>query len=353
MKNKEPILILASSPFLKQNEDTAFIMRQVIYALLPVVAAAFYFFGISAILVTLSCIAGVAISEWFINVRLKKGGNTLRDGSGIITGILLALTLPPGIPLWMAFLGGVFAIVIGKLIFGGIGYNIFNPALVGRAFLQASFPVSLTTWSPMIGEKGTHGFFTPLGANLTLPFLKSDVHAVTSATPLASWKFTANPVLPGTDHLFLGTTSGSLGETSALIILAAGLYLAIRGIVNWRIPLSIFATVLAIAGGFYLAGRFGLAAPKHPLPWFHLLTGGLMLGAVFMATDMVTCPITQTGCVIFGIGVGILVMVIRLFGGLPEGVMYSILLMNAVTPLINKYQPRVFGTASERQKAII
>jgi electron transport complex protein RnfD len=225
--------------------------------------------------------------------------------------------------------------VHGKLLFGGIGYSVFNPALVGRAFLQASFPVAMTTWSP---HGAVESFWTLRGDAFALPFMQAGVDAVTAATPLARMKFDAAPTALG--DLLLGTTAGALGETSALLILLCGAYLAARRVLNWRIPVSIFATVL-VFGGVLRWVDPGI----YPTPWFHLFSGGLVLGAVFMATDPVTSPITQRGCWVFGIGIGVLVLVIRLFGGLPEGVMFAILLMNAVTPLINRMtQARVYGT---------
>ncbi len=333
MRTDRPRLLLSTSPFLKQQEDTAWMMWQVNYSLVPVVLAAVFFFGISAVLVVGACVAGALLPEWLL--QRTRPTKTLKDGSALITGVLLALTLPPGLPLWMAFGGGLAAVVLGKLLFGGIGYSIFNPALVGRVFLQASFPVAMTTWSP----HGTLGaFWTLHGDAFAPPFLQADVDAVTAATPLARMKFDAEPTAIA--DLLLGTTAGSLGETSAVLILLCGAYLAARKVLNWRIPVSIFATVLVLG-----AALRWLDSSSYPTPWFHLLSGGLILGAVFMATDPVTSPITQRGCWVFGVGVGVLVLVIRLFGGLPEGVMFAILLMNAATPLINRMtQPRTFGT---------
>lgn len=335
MKRKsEPKLLLTTSPFLKHPEDTRFIMWQVNYTLIPVLLTATYFFGISAILVSAASVMGALLPEWWYNRAKHLQLNTLKDGSAMITGLLLALTLPPGIPLWMAFLGGFIAISLGKLLFGGIGYNIFNPALVGRAFLQAAFPVAMTTWVPY---SSLGNFFQIRGANLTLPFLKSDISFVTTATPLAQMKFESQ--MTPLSKLLLGSTAGSLGETCSLVILLMGVYLAARKIINWRIPLSIFVTVYIFAAVLYWVNP-----ARFPVPTFHLLSGGLVLGAVFMATDLVTSPITQRGCWIFGVGIGIMVMVIRVFGGLPEGVMYSILFMNAVVPLLNQVtQPRIYG----------
>ncbi len=250
---------------------------------------------------------------------MKSEKITISDGSAIITGILLALTLPPSFRLTSAALGSIVAISLGKHIFGGLGYNIFNPALLGRAFLQASFPVAMTTWSNPITSK------------------YSAIDAVSTATPLGAFKF--EKVFTNYSDLLFGNIGGSLGETSAIAILIGGIFLLILKNADWRIPLSLMSTV------FIFGGIFWLINPNHyPDPLFHLLSGGLLFGALFMATDMVTSPITPKGSWIYGIGIGVLVVIIRLFGGLPEGVMYSILLMNGVTPLINRYtHPRIFG----------
>ncbi|NIX57740.1 MAG: RnfABCDGE type electron transport complex subunit D [candidate division Zixibacteria bacterium] len=334
MQSQQPKLLLTSSPFLKQEEDTPTIMRHVIYSLIPVALAGIYYFGLGAFLVIMASVAGAAGTEWIFFRASKSGLNPLYDGSAILTGLLLALVLPPGIPLWMAFVGGVVAIAVGKLVFGGIGSNVFNPALVGRAFLQAAFPVALTTWVPNV--KG-NVFAIIQGQNFSVPFLKAPTAAVTSATPLAEMKFEAK--MTGIMDLMLGNVSGSLGETCGIIILLGGIYLAARNFLNWRIPVSIFATIFLFSAILYWIDPANYAPPM-----FHLFSGGLMLGAVFMATDPVTSPITQRGCWIFGLGIGVLVVVIRNFGGLPEGVMYAILLMNAVTPLINRLtQPRIYG----------
>jgi len=340
MNMKRPSLLVTTSPFVTAGEDTASIMWQVNYALMPAVLAATWYFGISALLIVAACVAGTVLPEWLAHRKERAGATTLRDGSALLTGILLALTLPPGIPLWMAFVGGVISIVLGKLIFGGIGFNVFNPALVGRAFLQAAFPGALTTWVP---HSYSGGFWTLPGNTLTIPFLKPGVNAVTAATPLAQMKFEST--LTGFADLLLGSTAGALGETSAVALLLGGLYLGMRNIVGWRIPGSIFATVFIFASVLHWVNPV-----KYPPGWFHLFAGGMVLGAVFMATDMVTSPLTKKGCLLFGFGIGFIAIVIRVFGGLPEGVMYSILLMNAMVPLINKAtQPRVYGTQKRKK----
>ena len=329
-------LTVTASPHLKGRDSVPTIMWNVVASLVPIVAVAAYFFGVSALLVVVASVAGAVITEHYIGRR-----GTIADGSAAITGILLGLTLPAGMPLWMAALGGAISIGIGKLLFGGLGYNIFNPALIGRAFLQAAFPVAITTW-PAVGQN----FWTLRGDNFALPFMSARVtDAVTAATPLGLMKFEHEPT--AILKLVLGTTGGSLGETSAVLILICGAYLAIRGFLDWRIPASIFATVAAFQGVLHFASpdRYATAA-------FMLFSGGLMLGAVFMATDMVTAPLTKRGRLIFGIGIGFLVVVIRVWGGLPEGVMYAILLMNALVPFINKTtQPSPFGPRIAKEKA--
>jgi electron transport complex protein RnfD len=325
-------LIIAASPHLKGRDSTPRIMWNVVGALVPIVATATWFFGPSALLVIAASVAGSFATEHFIGRR-----GTLADGSAAITGILLGLTLPAGIPLWMPFLGGAFAIGIGKLLFGGLGFNVFNPALLGRAFLQAAFPVAITTWPAVNALQ--QSWWTLRGDNFAPPFMSARaVDAVTAATPLGLMKFEHNPteILP----LLLGNTGGSLGETAAIVILLCGAYLAIRGYLNWRIPTSILATVAVLAAALNLIDPARFASAP-----FMLLSGGLMLGAVFMATDMVTAPVTNAGRWLFGLGIGLLVVVIRVWGGLPEGVMFAILLMNALVPFINRVtQPRVFGT---------
>ena len=322
-------LVISASPHVHGKDDTPTIMWNVVGSLIPLVLVATWFFGPSALLVVGAAVVGAVVAERMLG---KRG--TLGDGSAAITGILLGLTLPAGMPMWMAFIGGAFGIAFGKLLFGGLGYNVFNPALFGRAFIQAAFPVAITTW-PAVG--GPVKWWSLRGDNLALPFIGAHTDAITAATPLGLMKFEAK----GTAlfNLFIGNTGGSLGETSALLILVCGGYLAWRGYLNWRTPVSIFATVALFAGVLHAIDG------KYPSPLFMLFSGGLMLGAIFMATDMVTSPVTNAGKWLFGLGIGVLVVCIRVWGGLPEGVMYAILLMNALVPFINKAtQPRVFGT---------
>ncbi len=324
-------LIVTASPHLKPADSTPRIMWNVVGSLVPIIAASAWFFGISALLVITAAVLGAVAAE-----RTFGKGGSLADGSAAITGLLLGLTLPAGMPLWMVFVGGAFGIGFGKAVWGGLGQNVFNPALVGRAFLQGAFPVAITTWPTPGG-----GFFSLKGDLFVAPFLHPTVNAVTSATPLGLLKFEGK----GTSllHLILGTTGGSVGETAAIVILLCGGYLALRNYLNWRIPASILLTVAILSGIIHAVD------PQKPGAMFMLFSGGLMLGAVYMATDMVTSPVTNLGRWVFGIGIGALVVLIRLWGGLPEGVMYAILFMNALVPFINRAtQPRVFGTAARR-----
>ena len=295
-------LIVTSSPHVRAQDSVKKIMWSVVLALLPAVFAAVYFFKARAISVVLTAVVGAVLTEYiFQKIRNKKV--TIEDGSAVVTGLLLALTLPPSIPLWTAFFGSVVAIGLGKQVFGGIGHNPFNPALVGRAFLTAAYPVLMTTWT---------------------------VDGVSTATPLSKMKMEG--VATDTWNLFVGQIGGSLGETSALALLLGFAYLLYKGYVNWRIPLAMIGAVFV--------GTFAFGAD----PIFHIFGGGLMIGALYMATDMVSSPTTKLGRWIFGIGAGLLVVVIRLWGGYPEGVMYSILLMNTAVPLIDRYtRPRSLG----------
>ena len=311
MENK---VYISPGPHIFSRESTPRMMRDVIIALIPAIIASVYFFkSRAALLIIISVVSCVGL-EALLQLLLKRKV-TILDGSAVLTGILFAMVMPPSLPLWTAALGSVVAIGLGKQLFGGLGVNIFNPALLGRAFLMAAFPTYLTRWS----------------APLTLD-------TVTSATPLGLVKFEQNLNI---DYLALitGNTSGSLGETSALALIIGGIYLLIRKTIDWRIPLGYGSVVILIS---FITN---LVAPTtYAGPLFHILAGGFLIGAIFMATDPVTSPVTKKGRLIFGMGCGLITMLIRLWGGLPEGVMYSILLMNALTPLLNRAtRPRRFG----------
>lgn len=330
MSQSLQFLQISTSPFVHRGQTTRSVMLEVVGATVPVIAAATYYFGITALLLVVAAVTGAVGTEWLLSER--KGWATLRDGSGLLTGILLALTLPPAIPLWMATLGGIVAIALGKLMWGGLGKNIFNPALVGRAFLQAAFPITLTTW-----VAPGRGLLHIDPTTLALPLMKAKVDVISAASPLGLSKFQHKTTDLGL--LLSGNTAGSLGETAAIVLIVVGLWLGLRRVFDWRLPISTLLSVSVLSGALHL-----WKPALYPSPVFMLLSGGLLFGAVFMVTDPVTTPLTPRGAWIFGIGVGILVVLIRLFGGLPEGVMYGILLMNAVSPLIDKKtQPRTFG----------
>ncbi len=334
-------LNISTSPHISKGISTDVIMQNVVWALLPVAAFAVYSFGLNALLVLITSTAASVLTEHFL-CKLSKKESTISDWSAVITGLLLGLTLPPSFPLWMAFSGGVIAIALGKFIFGGLGFNVFNPALVGRAVLQAAFPVAITTWYPSFMDDR---FVSVSSSTFTFPFMEPVVDAMSGATPLAAFKF--DQVTTSTSDLALGLISGSTGETCALLILLGGLYLAFRNMMNWRIPVAILVTVYVLSGLLHI-----IDSTAYPSPVFMLFSGGLMLGAVFMATDMVASPVTPLGVVVYGALIGLLVVVIRIWGGLPEGVMYAILLANAISPHIdNLIRPRVYGTTKSKKRS--
>ncbi|MCP5195166.1 MAG: RnfABCDGE type electron transport complex subunit D [Pseudomonadales bacterium] len=328
-------LEIHSSPHIASGASVDVIMRNVVWALLPVAAFAVYSFGLAALFTLAVAVLSCVATEQVL-CRLAAAPSTVRDWSVTITGLLYGLTLPPALPLWMVACGGIIGVAMGKYLFGGLGYNAFNPALVGRAFLQAAFPAAMTSWAPAFAD----GRFSSLPAStFTFPFAAPEYDVISGATPLALMKFEKQ--LTASGELLLGLTNGSAGETCAALILAGGVYLAARRMLNWRIPAAILGTVALLAWVFH-----SLDPLHYPPASFMLFSGGLMLGAVFMATDMVASPITHAGCVVYGVLIGVLVVVIRLWGGMPEGVMYAILLANAVSPHIDGLiQPRVFGTA--------
>ncbi|OHC83818.1 MAG: electron transporter RnfD [Sideroxydans sp. RIFOXYB12_FULL_59_6] len=331
---------LRAAPHQHSGSNVPTIMRNVVYSMLPVCAFSVWQYGLSALLLLITVTATCLLTERMFN----GAANTLSDWSAAITGILLALTLPPAFPLWMGVVAGFVAMAIGKALFGGLGFNVFNPALVGRAFVQAAFPVAITTWVPAFAPNRFAEFIPgTLTAPLMMPpdvlawIKQQGVDAFTGATPLARWKF--EHVTASAQDLLSGAVTASTGETSAILILLCGMYLAARKFLDWRIPVAVLASAALTAWVFQLYD-----ASHYPSPLFVLLTGGLMLGAVFMATDMATSPVTPIGVWIYGALIGIVTVVIRYFGGLTEGVMYAILLGNALTPFIDRYtQPRVLG----------
>jgi len=324
------LLKVSPSPHDHTNETVSRLMYGVIIAMAPAFVVSVIFLGLGAILVTGTAIISCLLFEYLIQRFLLKQSSQIKDGSAMVTGILIAFCLPPNIPLWLVVIGSLVAIGIGKMSFGGLGNNPFNPALVGRVFLFVSFPVSLTSW-PVPGQKWA-----------------TYLDATTGATPLAIMKEglkNGEPVsalmenIPSYIDMFIGRMSGSAGEIAAVAILLGLIYMLVRKIITWHIPVSILFTVAVFTGILWLSDPESFANPM-----FHLLTGGLMLGAVFMATDYVTSPMNAKGMWIFGIGIGIITVVIRIFGSYPEGVQFGILTMNAFVPLINKYvKPKRFG----------
>ncbi|UOY07207.1 RnfABCDGE type electron transport complex subunit D [Muricauda sp. SCSIO 64092] len=330
-------LDISSSPHIYKGRSTDDIMKNVVWALLPVVLFASYSFGLNALLVIFTATLACVLTEHFL-CKLSKKETTVNDYSAVITGLLLGLTLPPSFPLWMAFVGGIIGIALGKYIFGGLGYNVFNPALVARAVLQAAFPVAITTWHPAFLPDR---FTNISGSIFTWPFMQPQFDAVSGATPLSAFKF--DGITASTAELAFGQISGSTGETCAVIIALGGLYLIAQNMMSWRIPVAVLLSAFVLSGALYL-----MDSALYPSPFFMLFSGGLMLGAVFMATDMVSSPITPVGLWVYGGIIGILTIVIRIWSGLPEGVMYSILLANAISPHIDTLvKHRVYGTTKK------
>jgi len=300
---------VSSSPHIKSNDSVQGIMRDVIIALIPAIFAGIYFFGIQAFLVTLvsvlSCIAAEALWQ-----KLTHRKITIGDLSAVVTGLLLAFNMPAAVPLWLPAIGGFFAIIIVKQFFGGIGQNIMNPALAARAFLLASWPVHMTNWT---------------------------VDGIASATPLALLK-SGSDALPSLMNVFVGNIGGCIGDTSVLALLIGAAYLLYRKIISWHTPVAFIGSVFILT---LILGRDGLMTGNA---LYEICTGGLILGAFFMATDYSTSPMTKKGQVIFGLGCGVLTTVIRLYGGYPEGVSYAILIMSLFVPFIDKFTaPRIFG----------
>lgn len=325
-------LIVSLSPHVHNNDSVQRNMYGVLIALIPALLVSLIYFGVGAAIVTLTSVVACVFFEWAITkFILKREKNTILDGSAIITGVLLAFNVPSNLPVWIIIIGALVAIGIGKMTFGGLGCNPFNPALVGRVFLLISFPVQMTSW-PKIGQ------------------LTSYIDAETAATPLSLMKqavhgdTSALEQLPSAFELFIGANGGSLGEVSALALLIGLVYMLWRRIITWHIPVSILATVFIFAGLMHLADPVMYASPV-----VHLFTGGLMLGAIFMATDYVTSPMTHKGMIIYGVCIGFLTVVIRNFGAYPEGMSFAILIMNAFTPLINNYcKPKRFGEGKKK-----
>lgn len=313
-------LIVSPSPHIHGGDSISKNMYGVLIALVPAFLVSLYYFGLGALIVTATSVAACVLFEYLIQKFLMKKEPTVWDGSAVLTGVLLAFNLPSNLPVWIILIGALAAIGIGKMSFGGLGNNIFNPALVGRVFLLISFPAQMTTW-PEVGQWTAY------------------TDATTGATVLSLMNEGALDKLPTLVDMLLGKMGGSLGEVSALALLLGLCFMLWKKIITWQIPVSILLTV------FVFTGIMNLVNPlQYASPFVHLLSGGLMLGAIFMATDYVTSPMSKNGMLVYGVGIGILTTVIRLFGSYPEGMSFAILIMNALTPLINSYiKPKHFG----------
>jgi len=348
------VFAVSAAPHIKQKISINSVMWQVVLALTPALLIGIFFFGIQSLFLTIYAVAASVFTEALIQ-KFRKVPITINDGSAVVTGILIAFNINSSAPWWLPVLGSIFAIAIGKQIFGGLGFNIFNPALLGRAFMMASWPTLMTAgWkftTPM-----NNLFQSSINGLNNLPSNFPEV--VTSATPLRVVKAlrdttqissdVANTVMDNLtgmntlQDLFWGNVGGVIGEVSAAALLIGAAYLAWKHIIEWRIPVSYIGTVFVLI--YVFGGINGMFSASIMLPIFHILSGGLILGAFFMATDMVTSPVTKKGRLIFGMGCGALTVVIRLIGGYPEGVSYSILLMNIAVPLIDRYTvPKPFG----------
>lgn len=314
--------VVSGTPHVRSKESIQSIMRDVIIALVPATAAGIYYFGMKALILIVAAIISAVFFEWLYEKLMKKPV-TISDLSAVVTGILLAMNLPVAAPVWVPVVGSAFAIIFAKQIFGGLGQNFINPALAGRAFLLASYPTEMTTWTAPTGLSG--------------------VDAVAVATPLAELKAGSLPTASLSD-LVLGNVGGCLGETCAIALIIGGLYLLYKHVISWRIPVFYIATVFVL---FAVIGRNGVRLPLQ-----EIFAGGVMLGGIFMATDYASSPVTPKGQVIFAIGAGLLTYLIRTFGGYPEGVSYSILIMNLCVPLIERVtEPTIFGALPKVKKA--
>ena len=312
---------VAPAPHVHGGDSVKKNMLNVIIALMPAYLAGIWYFGVGALIVSCVAMASCVAFEWLISKFILKKKPQINDLSALLTGLLLGMNLPSSLPWWMVVIGSLIAIGIGKMSFGGLGNNLFNPALVGRVFLLISFPAAMTTW--------------PIPAPLTFD---GSVDALTAATPLSYIK---EGIFTTFTHaeMAMGEIGGSLGETSSVALLLGLVYLLATRTISWHIPVSIIATVLIFTGIMH-----GIDPCTYASPLLHITSGGLLLGSIFMATDYVTSPMTKTGQIIFGVGIGLITMVIRLFGSYPEGISFAILIMNAVVPLINRYiRPKRFG----------
>jgi len=321
---------VSGSPHIHGDDSTKKIMYGVVYAMIPAMLVSVYFFGLDAIRVLVLATAGCLFFEWLFQKYLIKGPVTINDGSALVTGILLAFNVPSNLPWWMILIGSLVAIGMAKSSFGGIGKNVFNPALVARVFLLISFPVDMTSWP--VPKPISEGLADVITGPTPLAIVKEGLGAGKTISEI-------QPELPAYIDYLSGQMGGSLGEVSAIALILGGLYMLWKKIITWEIPVSILVTVFVFSGILWL-----IDPEQTPDPAFQLLTGGLMLGAIYMATDMVTSPMTRSGQLVFGFGVGLLTILIRIWGAYPEGVSFAILLMNGAVPLINRgFKPKRFG----------
>lgn len=325
MNNK---LLVSPSPHIHGGDSISKNMYGVLIALIPAFLVALYYFGIGALLVTTVSVGCCVLFEYLIQKYLLKVKPTVSDGSAIITGVLLAFNLPSNLPLWIVAIGALVAIGVGKMTFGGLGNNIFNPALVGRVFLLISFPAQMTVWPKPLDSRFT--FFPAVS--------DAQIDGLTAATPLSMIKNHFGQI-PDYMDLLLGNMGGSFGEVGAIALVIGLIYMLIRKIITWHIPIITVLTVAVFTGIMHYVNPEMYASPI-----IHVLSGGLLLGAIFMATDYVTSPMSKSGMIVYAIGIGLITSLIRLFGSYPEGVSFAILIMNAFTPLINTYmKPKKFG----------
>jgi len=340
------LLTISGSPHVHGDLSVKKIMYGVVFAMIPAMIVSIYFFGLGAVRVLAVSAAACLFFEWVIQKYIIKGPLTINDGSALVTGILLAFNVPSNLPLWIIIIGAFVSIGIAKMSFGGLGKNPFNPALVGRVFLLISFPVQMTTWPvpmPLFGRKIVDAVTGPTPLGILKEGLKDKAHTVqelfdNGTKALVDGKEVVFRI-PDYVNELIGFQGGSLGEVSAIALIIGAFYMLFRKIITWHIPLSY------LLSSFLFAGVFWLIDPTYYVnPLFHLVTGGLMLGVFYMATDMVSSPMSAKGQIIFGIGCGIITMIIRFWGAYPEGVSFAILIMNAFAPLINRtFKPKRFG----------
>lgn len=313
--------VVSGTPHVRSKESIQSIMRDVIFALVPATAMGIYYFGLKALILIVAAIVSAVFFEWLYE-KITKKPVTISDLSAVVTGLLLAMNLPASAPIWVPIVGSAFAIIFAKQLFGGLGQNFINPALAGRAFLLASYPTEMTTWTAPTGFSGAD--------------------AVAVATPLSQLK--AGELTTSLGDLIVGNVGGCIGETCAIALIIGGIYLLYKHVISWKIPVIYIATVFIL---FAVIGRHGVRMPLQ-----EIMAGGVMLGGIFMATDYASSPVTPKGQVIFAIGAGLITYLIRTFGGYPEGVSYSILLMNVCVPLIERFtEPTIFGALPKTKEA--